>query len=240
VECARLFKNYQEEAILRNLALYNLPSGANEMHELQEKVARRFMEKFCLKKMLQAKCIVRPRLLQIPEWKIQLMSTANRTTLLLMPKNSTEWMRLKQELIEINLMLVEHSVLFWEPSDRNQWSDNVLLITGKPYQRILSSKFCHLRVFHVFKHLNEKFTENDENPSRVDNQTTMLLERTFENAFLQVKQNALLNRFLDQVGLYGSVHMNGTDFEIEQIPLLSRFAVASLWIIAHFFQKVML
>lgn len=237
MECARLFKNYQEEAILRNLALYNLPSGANEMHDLQEKVARRFMEKFCLKKIPQAKCIVHPRSLHIPEWKIPLMSTANRTTLLLIPKTSTEWMRLKQELIDINLMLLEHSVLFWEPSDRNRWSDHVLLITGKSYQRILSSKFCHLRVFHVFKHLNEKFIEN---PSRGDSETTMLLERTFENAFLQVKQNALLDRFLDQVGLCGSIHMNGTDFEIEQIPLLSRFAAASLWIIAHFFQKVVL
>lgn len=238
IECAHLFKNYQEEAILRNLALYNLPMGTNEINDLQEKVARRYIENFLLKKVPQAKCIVRSRLLHIPEWKIQLSSTAKRTTLLQMPKNSTEWIELKTELNDINSMLMEHSVLFWEPSDRNQWNDNVLMITGKSYQRILSSKFCHLRVFHVFKYLNEKLIDYGQNPFRSNDETKLLQERTFENVFLQVKQNTLLNAFLDRVGPSDSVTLNGTDFEIDQFPLLSRFAVASLWIIGHFFQKV--
>ena len=235
LECARLFKSHQEEAILRNLTLYNLPAESQALSSLKEDVAARYMEKYRPVKLPNSKFLVGHRKLQVPEWKIALLGHARRTSLLRIPQNKKDWMNLKEELNAIMLKLNEFDVIEVQSAKSKYWRCSVSLTRGKSYGRILNSKFCHARIFTIFKTLESAERNQDFHLGHdIDEFVKAAADLPLKNALLEETQNNLLNCFLKQVPLIQSGEM----FSFQSIPLLSRFAVSSLWLISQLFEKV--
>ena len=221
VDCAGLFKGHQEEAIMRNLSLYNLPTEDPD-EDLQRRVALRYVSRYRLKKISPRQFIVSQKRWRTPEWKADLVPAGStRTALLQTPKTAADWFPLKTELIFMRDNINHFSAgspLVWEWTDRSHWTDRISLTEGRPYDRILSSKFCHIRILHVCSSLAMK--SDDPRKSRID------------AFFLGDHQKALLESF--------SKNDPGPDFQFKDEPLLSRFAVGSLWALSLLYQTVII
>lgn len=233
VECSKLFKSYQEEAILRNLALYNLPLDNQALKNLKEDVAARFMEKYRPMRIPNSKFLAGHDKLRTAEWKTGLTSLVRRTSLLRNPRNDIEWIELKRHLDDIMNQLKFLELMEWECNETRHWNQSVILTRGKSYGQIINSKFCHARILHLSKIIDQC---QDENVMHTTAEKATSFNPTFvKEALLEENQSKLLTCFMGSVPSL----LAGQTFEIESLPLLSRFAVSSLWIIAHLFHKVL-
>lgn len=216
---------------MRNLTLYNLPIEEEKLKALQEKLADRYMEKCHLVKIPFRKFLVGPRNLQTRKWLAQLMRSGvrnTRSTSIRTPRSPGEWESLQSELGEIRSKLNEWQIVEWEHITKMFWADYIRLTAGKPYKEILNSKFCHIRIFHLFKHIIQQDWKEADHPAK-------RIPDTLKSSMVQDKQDTLLKEFLSAVpGL-----AKGGNFEMINVPFLSRLAVGSLWIVAVLFEKVM-
>ena len=89
------------------------------------------------------------------------------------------------------------------------------------YDILRNTKFCHMPTFSVFESLV--------------NTTFELKSKSFFETLLQEKQSLLLDSFLDS----SSTIREGGEFELKS-PVLSRFAVATVWMISLLFSQVLL
>lgn len=219
ISCATLFKKHQEHAILRNLTLYNIPFEEKELEIIKKKIAYRYMQKYCLQRIPLSKQIVTTKIQKLTFLDIQL-GRIKRHNIMSSIFNPNEVLHLQSELIEINDLLENLKIRKWINVEKEDWRQNIKYIHGKSYDILRNSKFCHEHIFYVFESLANTSSEPKFNSS-------------FCNALLQGEQTSLLNTFLDS----SSTIREGEDFELKK-PVLSRFAVATVWIMSLLFSQV--
>lgn len=220
IRCATLFKEYQEHAILRNLTLYNIPFEENELETLKKKIACSYMKKYCLRRIPHPKQIVPTK---ISKWRILdfQLGRVKRSNLLISIFNHNEVLNLQTELKEISFLLENFKIIKWVNVEKKDWQRNILYVHGKTYDILQNTKFCHMPTFSVFESLV--------------NTTFELKSKSFFETLLQKKQSLLLDSFLDS----SSTIREGGEFELKS-PVLSRFAVATVWMISLLFSQVLL
>ena len=220
ISCATLFKEYQEHAILRNLTLYNIPFEENELETLKKKIACSYMKKYCLRRIPLPKQIVPTK---ISKWRILdfQLGRVKRSNLLISIFNHNEIFNLQTELKEISCLLENFKILKWVNVEKKDWQRYILYVHGKTYDILRNTKFCHMPTFSVFESLV--------------NTTFELKSKSFFETLLQEKQSLLLDSFLDS----SSTIREGGEFELKS-PVLSRFAVATVWMISLLFSQVLL
>ncbi|XP_046640425.1 cap-specific mRNA (nucleoside-2'-O-)-methyltransferase 2-like isoform X2 [Daphnia pulicaria] len=219
ISCATLFKKHQEHAILRNLTLYNIPFEEKELEIIKKKIAYRYMQKYCLQRIPLSKQIVTTKIQKLTFLDIQL-GRIKRHNIMSSFFNLNEVLHLQSELIEINDLLENLKIRKWINVEKEDWQQNIKYIHGKSYDILRNSKFCHEHIFYVFESIANTSSEPKFNSS-------------FCNALLQREQTSLLNTFLDS----SSTIREGEDFELKK-PVLSRFAVATVWIMSLLFSQI--
>lgn len=221
ISCATLFKDHQEEAIMRNLTLYNVPLQGKELAATKKKVAKRYMQKYGLRSIPLTKQILGPENLRERSlWNLQPYHEKNLGSL---PLTVTPelFTKLQFELKEIDLFLEKVKFLKWVNRAKEDWKDKIYHTYGKSYGIIRNTKFCHAYIFRVFEFLRELSLD--------------LKSKSFFEALDETGQVFLINNFLDVSPIIGT----GGNFET-RCPVLSRFSVASVWIISLFFSQVVL
>ena len=221
IRCAKFFKKFQETAILRNLALYNMPEDGRALSQLKHRIALNYLKMCRLKKITRSQQLIAVDQPLVAQWKLGSGFQSNRSSL---PRLSTctqsDWMKLKAELSDINARVNDTGSREWVPPEN--WKDSVNLVPGKRYYQIQNSKFCYSRILNIFLFVMENNTMNDAE------EVTEILQ--FH------KQRAVLDSFLLTI----SSLEEGQDFVIRNnTPILSRFSVSSVWLIAHLFSKVL-
>ncbi|XP_045031722.1 cap-specific mRNA (nucleoside-2'-O-)-methyltransferase 2 isoform X3 [Daphnia magna] len=219
ISCATLFKDHQEEAIMRNLTLYNVPLQGKELAATKKKVAKRYMQKYGLRSIPLTKQILGPENLRERSlWNLQPYHEKNLGSL---PLTVTPelFTKLQFELKEIDLFLEKVKFLKWVNRAKEDWKDKIYHTYGKSYGIIRNTKFCHAYIFRVFEFLRELSLD--------------LKSKSFFEALDETGQVFLINNFLDVSPIIGT----GGNFET-RCPVLSRFSVASVWIISLFFSQV--
>ena len=65
IECAKMFTNYQEDAILRNLYLYNSSDEEINSYEVKKKISKKFIDVYKLQKIRPSEFIAPARMMQL-------------------------------------------------------------------------------------------------------------------------------------------------------------------------------
>jgi len=219
ISCATLFKKHQEHAILRNLTLYNIPPEEKELEIIKKKIAYHYMQKYCLQRIPLTKQIVTTKIQKLTFLDTQLgrIKRSNVRSSIFNPK---EVIHLQSELNEIDELLENFKIRKWINMEKEDWRQNIQYVHGKSYDILRNTKFCNEHIFDVFKSLANPPMEQK-------------LKSPFFNALLRGKQTCLLNTFLDS----SSTIREGEHFELKG-PVLSRFAVATVWMISLLFSQV--
>lgn len=217
ISCAALFKNNQEEAILRNLTLYNLATDARDVVKLKNRVADSFMGRYQLKRIDSKRQLVGARKLQVPRWKVD-MALAHRSRLLMQPGMQDRLLEWKNDLEEMGVYTDQlPQRLEWRNQSPSCYTEYIDLIAGKPYETVRSSKFCNSLVLSIYKQVIELTGD-----ARAIQQLAFARQADFLTTFLAA---------LDSLPL-------ASCYEYADGPLLSRFSVSSLWIIGQLFETV--
>ena len=227
--CAKLFTKFQEDAILKNLYLYNLSHeeiNSVQLRTLKNKIAAQYLDQYRLRKISPLNFIA----------PISMMKSASRRKIelglcgregdydLRLPTNTEEIFQLKSRLNRIRGKILENSILKleWVNRQKHNWQENISLVFGKKYDAIKSSKFCHPQIFLLFTQFLKQDTNKDiqyflpQDILRQDQQWTALMSFLAKTPYI----------------------LQGEDFELKNCAYLSRVAVASVWAISIFFSKV--
>ncbi|XP_059352783.1 cap-specific mRNA (nucleoside-2'-O-)-methyltransferase 2-like isoform X2 [Daphnia carinata] len=219
INCATLFKDHQEEAIMRNLTLYNVPLQEKKLAATRKNVAQRYMQKYGLRSIAVTKQILGPENLRESSlWNFQPYYEKNLDS---SPPTVTPELctKLQSELKEIDFFLEKVKSLKWVNRAKQDWKNKTCYTYGKSYDIIRHTKFCHAYIFRVFKFLGEL--------------SLNLKSKSFFETLKETEQSFLINSFLD----VSPMICTGGNFELRR-PVLSRFSVASLWIISLLFSQV--
>lgn len=127
---------------------------------------------------------------------------------------------LQSELKEIDCLLKKFEFLRWENLAKEDWRVKICCTYGKSYDIIRNTKFCHMYTFRVFEFLSELSRE--------------LKSKSFLETLIGARQTFLLDNFLKT----NPMICEGANFELRHYPVLSRFAVASVWLISLLFSRV--
>lgn len=224
IDCAKFFKQRQESAILRNLALYNIPSLPEEevtFNRLKYNIANRYFKKYRLKKISRSQQLIAVHKSLVAHWKIESGFQNNRS---LLPRLSnithSDWVKLEAELNDISSRVNEAWRKEWTPSEN--WRDSINIISGKRYDSIENSKFCYSRVLNILSFLLKNKPGND-------------VKKVGESLQFD-QQRAVLDSFWSTVN---SLEEDQDFLLSNNISILSRFSVSSVWLIAHLFSKVL-
>lgn len=218
VRCATIFKDYQEQAILRNLTLYNIPLEDQNLETIKKKIADHYMQKYGLQRISRKNRIVSPRKTKCAFLEFEL-GHMKRSDSLNINAGSENFHSLQSELKDIDCLLSNCELFEWVNPNKKDWRQNICCTHGKAYEVLRNTRFCHARTFRIFETLHEKSLKIKSIPSCVE-------------ALLQENQNLILESFLN-----ASIGEN-ENFEMKQIPVLSRFSVSTVWIISLLFDKV--
>ncbi len=213
VRCATIFKEYQEKAILRNLTLYNIPLEDQKLETIKKKIADHYLQKYGLQRISRKNRIVSLRKTKCAFLEFKL-GHVKRSNSLDISARSENFHSLQSELKDFDCLLSKCELLEWVNPDKKDWRRNICCTHGKAYGVLRNTKFCHTRTFRIFESLKRQSI-----PSYVD-------------VLLQENQNIILKSFLN-----ASIGEN-ENFEMKQIPVLSRFSVSTVWIISLLFDKV--
>ncbi|KAI9562539.1 hypothetical protein GHT06_009992 [Daphnia sinensis] len=219
ISCATIFKDHQEEAIMRNLTLYNVPLEEQKLTATRKKIAKRYVEKYGLRSIAVTKQILGPENLR--ESSLWNFKPFHKKILDSLPLTVTPelFTKLQSELKEIDFFLEKVKFLKWVNRAKQDWKNKTCHTYGKSYGIIRNTKFCHAYIFRVFEFLGELSLE--------------LKFKSFFETLDEKRQCFLINNFLDT----STKICTGGNFEI-RCPLLSRFSVASLWIISLLFSQI--
>lgn len=220
IDCAGFFKEWQEKAILRNLALYNMPEDDGALFRLKHSIANRYFKRYRLKKITRWQQLIVAHKPLVAHWKMESGFQNNRSTLpRLLTNTHLHWVKLEKELNETYYRVNDISRKEWVPPEN--WKDSINLVVGKPFDQIENSKFCYSRILNIFSFvLKNRTGNNTENGAKI---------LPFD------KQRVLLDSFWSALNSLEE----GQDFLLARnIPILSRFSVSSVWLIAHLFSKV--
>ena len=220
LRCATIFKEYQEQAILRNLMLYNMPPEDTDLETIKKRISDHYMQKYGLKRIPRNNRIVRAqRKCAFLEFEL---GHIKRSDSFQIPTGREHLHSLQSELKEIDSHLKNLERIEWVNPEKKNWRQQLCYIHGKDYNRLQNTRFCHTRTFRIFQSLHEVSMKRQCIPSRVD------------DMLLQEKQNLLLEIFLEATSTIGEKGY----FELKEIPILSRFSVSTVWIISLLFDKV--
>ena len=216
INCSKSFKEWQEKAILRNLTLYNLPIDTQAINHLKDAIATRYIERYKLKRIGTKYQLVGTRNLLAARWKLDL-GLYNRPTYHSWPRDHLKRLDfIRSELKEFEENLERIGVGRWNVEHVYCWTEMVHQVTGKTYQQMTNSKFCHPQILRIFLEINA-------------------LEHSSAAEMLQFnQQSALLNEFLNNCHTLAP----GTNLRLKGRPVLSRFAVSCVWTIAQLFKTV--
>lgn len=207
--------------------MYNIPSDKRELDILKHKIADRYVEKYCLKRIPRTFRIIsnqkpKPVLLQsevIGVGKGQLRLTNYSPDFV---ASREQILNVQAELEETHSQIGDFPKLEWMNEDKQNWERNISYVYGKPYVKVRNTKFCHPRTFHYFESLSrarELIAEKNQSVFYV---------------LLAESQNSLLKRFLENAPTI----VENENFVFERIPMLSRFSVATVWAVSLLFSKV--
>lgn len=214
--CSKLFTTFQEEAILRNLSLYNFPFDERNVELVKNEIANRFVLHYSLRRIPQ-----KLKLMGAKKMKRRLFNTETRKDIFLQDVNATRdnICEIQSEIEEIDSFFSDVISIHWENPERNNWQSSIYYVYGKPYVTLCNTSFCHTRTFLIYESLS-LHTDDKRN--------------SLFTALLSENQIHFLNVFY-------ATHLNmgkGDNFTLKDIPVLSRFSVASVWIVSLLFSKV--
>ncbi len=210
IACSVAFKTWQESAIMRNLMLYNLPSERKNLKTIQEAVAIRYIDLYQLGRINdEQQLTVQPRR----------KAPRSRSTIHSWPLERHQRIQyITAELEDLNSFLQTSASAYWTCPAKDLWTQAVSEVTGRPYQRLVSSKFCLPEVLLIFRELDSWTMAGSPMTSTLAFSTRTDVLRTFLSECASLKP--------------------GDRLQIKSGPILSRFAASTIWMISQLFAEV--
>lgn len=224
VTCAAIFKEFQEEAIIRNLSMYNTNIiGDQQLTALKKKIAKVYVKRYRIKKISHESflCGEGKRQLEFLRRKFSFQKR-NRTsdTIKAVLKQDFRSLLMQFQFIE---SYVHEASRTLETTPESDWQSTVKCVSGKSYGIVCNSSFSEKLTFQVFCEI-----------LRRSESVGGMFIKNLKKFFIQDNQDVTLVRFLKVVPF---LEEDGT-LDIQNVPLLSRFAASTLWLISRCFQKV--